>query len=76
MLRSSVSSGASLEEAVTILSTVPPASSSAWVKVCVAEQFVELPTGMVVASHVMSSLSLLSLSDRPVIVTLPVLVTR
>ena len=80
ILRSSVASAASFELAVTMLSNVPPASSSACVKVCVAVQVVVDPasgaTVSVLDPQLISSLSLLSDSDRPVIVTLPVFVTR
>ena len=83
MSRVSVAFGVSLEVAVTSLDRLPLpargepfASSSAWLKVCVALQVIEPPTGMVAAVQTMSSASLSSLSDRPVMVTLPVLVTR
>ena len=85
--RSSLASGASLEPAVTTLnrplSQVPadwlpslPASSSAWVKLWVALQVVLPPTGMLLVSQLMLSLSLSSLRLRPVMVTLPALLTR
>ena len=76
ILRSSVASGASFEEAVTVLSSVPPASSSSWVKVCVAEQVMLPPIARVVYGQLMSLLSLSSDRTMPLSVTFPMLITR
>ena len=84
MPNSAVASGASFELAVTSLYSTPLpavgdpfASSSACVKVCVAQQVVitSSPGSSVVAGQFASSLSLSSLSAIPVNVTLPSLAT-
>src|SRR5581483_3648936 len=76
ILKLSVASGASFEEAVTVLSSDPPASSSACVKLCVAEQVIFAPTSSVVDGQLISLLSLSSLRLIPVRVMLPVFVTK
>ena len=83
MLRSSVAGGASFELAVTVLLRVPLpatgeplASSSAWLKVCVAVQVIVSVGASVVLGQAMSLLSLLSERLIPVSVTWPVFVTR
>ena len=83
MPNSAVASGASFELAVTVLNSTPLpavgdpfASSSACVNVCVAVQVsITSPGPSVVPGQLASSLSLSSLSEIPVSVTLPVLST-
>jgi hypothetical protein len=55
--------------------TTWPASTSAWVSVCVPVQVVVAPGASVVAGQVAGASSRTSSMTRPVIVTLPVLVT-
>ena len=81
--RLSVASGASVDEAVTLFVRFPLpgvgepfASSSACVKVCVAVHVVVAAGASVVATQLVSSLSLSSESEIPVIVTFPVFVTK
>ena len=62
--------------AVTLLLTLPPASSSAWVTVWTAVQVVDAPGARVVTRQTGAASVLVSARARPVIVTLPVLVTR
>ena len=81
--RSSVAVGAWSEVAVTVFARRPLpavgepfASSSAWVKVCVAVQVIDAAGASVVCGQLRLLLSLLSPSVIPVTVTLPVFVTR
>ena len=61
--------------AVALLFTVP-AFTSAWVIVCVPVQVVLAPGTSVVTGHTAAASSSASFTAMPVIVTLPVLVTR
>src|SRR5262245_42305728 len=83
MLRVSVAGGGWTDVAVTWLKSAPLpavgepfASSSAWVKVCVAVQFIVAPGARLVAGQLRSLASLSSDRLMPVRVTLPVFVTR
>ena len=78
----SVAGGASFEDAITMFASRPLpavgdplASSSACVNVCVAVQVIFAVGASVVSGQLRSLLSLLSLSEMPVTVTLPTFVT-
>ena len=79
MLSESVASGASLEEAVTLLVRLPPAFISARVTVCCAVQVMVLEPevgGSEAAGQLTDPSMLSSMREIPVSVMLPVLVTR
>ena len=78
-----MTSGTWSDDTVTVFASSPLpatgepfASSSACVNVCVAVQVIDAPGASVAAGQLMSLLSLLSLSEMPVTVTLPVFLTR